>query len=98
LNHENRSKEPFSSHSSTPPVSRNEQDLQSWAIMWTDLVPSVLARLDETCKSLALEVEQAGGGKMTVGRANISQDGRLSLEYLQVSDCPVAELLGRFIG
>ncbi len=66
--------------------------------MWTDLVPSVLARLDETCKSLALEVEQAGGGKMTVGRANISQDGRLSLEYLQVSDCPVAELLGRFIG
>jgi hypothetical protein len=64
--------------------------------MWRDLVPIVLARLDETCKSLAKEVEQAGGGRMTVGRANVSQDGRLNLEYLQVSDCPVAELLGRF--
>jgi hypothetical protein len=64
--------------------------------MWTDLVPGVLARLDETCKSLAREVEQTGGGKMSVGRVNISREGLLNLEYLQVSDCPVAELLSRF--
>jgi hypothetical protein len=64
--------------------------------MWSDLIPRVLARLDETCKSLAREVNQAGGGEMTVGHANIDSDGRLKLEYLRVSACPVDDLLARF--
>jgi hypothetical protein len=64
--------------------------------MWTELVPLVLGRLDETCKSLAKEVEQSGGGEMTVGHANVDSDGRLKLEYLRVSASPVDELISRF--
>ena len=44
LKRENRSKEPFPSHSSTSPVSRNEQDLQSWAIS----CPQTVRKVDPT--------------------------------------------------